>query len=158
MSGEYGIGYTFKNEEFYFDLEDYDKIKNYCWLINKNGYVISKENNKEILMHRIIMNCKDDMVVDHKHGKMTRNDNRKNNLRVATRSNNACNHDIHKNNTSGASGVNWSKKENKWMARIAINHKRINLGSFLNFEDAVNARKQAEEKYFGEWSFDNSIK
>ena len=31
LSGEYGIGYTLKGEEFYFDLEDYDKIKDYCW-------------------------------------------------------------------------------------------------------------------------------
>ena len=30
LSGEYGIGYTSKGEEFYFDLDDYDKIKDYC--------------------------------------------------------------------------------------------------------------------------------
>lgn len=30
LSGEYGVGYTFKDEEFYFDLEDYDLIKDYC--------------------------------------------------------------------------------------------------------------------------------
>ena len=39
LSGEYGIGYTTKGEEFYFDLEDYDKIKDYCWYIDENGYV-----------------------------------------------------------------------------------------------------------------------
>jgi len=36
LTGEYGIGYTSKGEEFYFDLEDYDKIKDYCWCIDKN--------------------------------------------------------------------------------------------------------------------------
>lgn len=35
LSGEYGVGYTYQGEEFYFDLEDYDKIKDYCWSIGK---------------------------------------------------------------------------------------------------------------------------
>ena len=39
LTGEYGIGYTSKDEEFYFDLEDYDKIKDYCWRITMQGYV-----------------------------------------------------------------------------------------------------------------------
>src|SRR5574344_527323 len=38
LSGEYGIGYTSKGEEFYFDLEDYDKIKDYCWCLNDQDY------------------------------------------------------------------------------------------------------------------------
>ena len=39
-----------------------------------------------------------------------------------------------------------------------LNYKRMHLGDFDEFEDAVDARKQAEEKYFGEFSYDNSIK
>ena len=51
LSGEYGIGYTSKGVEFYFDLEDYDKIKDYCWRTNDNGYIVTKEinNNKKII-------------------------------------------------------------------------------------------------------------
>ena len=48
LSGEYGIGYTLKGEEFYFDLEDYDKIKDYCWHINKK-YVCTKYKNNRIM-------------------------------------------------------------------------------------------------------------
>lgn len=158
VSNDYGVGYTTKGEEFYFDLEDYDKIKDYCWLIDQKGYVVSRENNKEIQMHRIIMNCKSGMIVDHKHGKKTRNDNRKYNLRIGTYSNNMYNRKTGKNSTSGIVGVNWSKNENKWLARIAYDHKRINLGYFDSFDDAIKARKEAEEKYFGEWSYDNSNK
>ena len=52
LSGDYGIGYTSNlnlngNNEFYFDLEDYDKIKNYCWCFDDDGYLrttILKEN------------------------------------------------------------------------------------------------------------------
>ena len=35
LSGDYGVGYTYKNEPFYFDLEDYNKIKEYTWYKNK---------------------------------------------------------------------------------------------------------------------------
>lgn len=44
LSGEYGIGYTSKGEEFYFDLEDYEKIKDYCWCFS-DGYLIAPNKN-----------------------------------------------------------------------------------------------------------------
>ena len=62
------------------------------------------------------------------------------------------------NNTSGIKGVCWNKNYQKWFAYIKINQKSINLGYFINFDDAVKARKEAEEKYFGEYSYDNSMK
>ena len=41
---------------------------------------------------------------------------------------------------------------------ITVNNKRIPLGYYQNYNDALQARKNAEEKYFGEWSYDNSRK
>lgn len=65
LTENYGIGYTSKGEEFWFDLEDYDLIKNYCWSIN-NKYVVARSDEKNFLyMHRLVMNCPDDMKVDH---------------------------------------------------------------------------------------------
>ena len=61
------------------------------------------------------------------------------------------------NNTSGATGVSWHKNKGKWQAYLTINHKRIHLGYHVKFDDAVKVRKDAEEKYFGEYSYDNSI-
>lgn len=57
LSGKYGVGYTSKGEEFYFDLEDYDKIKEYCWYINGDGYVVTHthNSNKMMYMHRFIL-------------------------------------------------------------------------------------------------------
>lgn len=44
LSGSFGIGYTSKNEKFYFDIEDYDKIKDYCWRIHdKSNTLISEK-------------------------------------------------------------------------------------------------------------------
>lgn len=153
LSGEYGIGYTNKGEEFYFDLEDYDKIKDYYWRIDKSGYVMSTDG---IIMHVLIMNPSENKCVDHiKHNKI---DNRKSQLRLVTYTQNAINRKKQSNNTSGATGVYWNRNMQKWFAEIRLNKKRIFLGYFDNFEDAVKTRKEAEEKYFGEFSYDNSMK
>jgi hypothetical protein len=52
------------------------------------------------------------------------------------------------NNTSGVKGVSWNKEKEAWDAYIGIHRKRIRLGRYTNFEDAVKARKQAEEEYY----------
>ena len=159
LSGEYGVGYISNNDEFYFDLEDYDKIKNHCWLKNKDGYIITNNKNKKLRsLHRIVMGVSDDFVVDHIHGEGSRHDNRKSNLRIATKQENNRNRKLCSTNTSGVTGVTFDKSRNKWCAQIVVNNKNIHLGRFNNFEDAVKARKEAEEKYFGEFSYDNSMK
>ena len=157
LSGEYGIGYTLKGEEFWFDLEDYDKIKDYCWRIDKDGFVIASivgASGKSIYLHRLLF--PDSIYVDHKEH--NRFDNRKEKLREVTPSQNGMNKSIRLNNTSGVSGVHFDKRINKWIARIQIEGKRITLGRFNNFDEAVRARKQAEEKHYGEYSYDNSMK
>ena len=161
LSGVYGIGYTSNNEEFWFDLEDYDLIKDYCWSVNSQGYIIApnlNDSRKIIKMHRLILGCPDNYDIDHIHGKETRHDNRKRNLRIATRSQNNMNKGLQSNNTSNTTGVSWHKGIGRWQAYITIDRKRIYLGAFANFDEAVNVRKQAEEKYFGEFSYDNSMR
>lgn len=160
-SRDYGIGYTNKGEEFYFDKEDFSKIKDYCWHINQDGYVIARDCNskKAIKMHRLIMDCLDcNVLIDHKHGKHTKNDNRKANLRTCTSSQNGMNRGLFSNNTSGRTGVSYNAKRRKWQAYITVNRQRYRLGAFENFEDAVKAREDAEKKYFGDFSYDNSQK
>lgn len=161
LSADYGIGYTLNGEEFYFDLEDYDIIKDYYWYKDKQGYIVARiydpVKSKRITMHRLIMGFPNVTDIDHIHGIKTRNDNRKGNLRVVTHSQNGMNKDLQSNNTSGVAGVGWYSKTNKWRAYIMIDRKFIHLGLFDSFEDAVKARKEAEEKYFGEFSYDNSI-
>lgn len=157
LTGEYGIGYTSKGEEFYFDLEDYDKIKNYTWTCNKEGYLLSDDNEKMIRMHRLIMNCNNGKVfVDHINHNVK--DNRRINLRLVDNSKNQMNAKIRSNNSSGYAGVCFRKSTGKWYANIQVNKKRIQLGTFIKKEDAIKARKEAEEKFFGKYSYDNSLK
>ena len=103
------------------------------------------------------MNAKYNEVVDHIHHPKTNEnkyDNRKENLRIVTQSQNCMNQHIRSNNTSGVKGVSWSKEKNKWQVKITVNYKQIHIGFFDEdkFEDAVQARKDAEEKYFGEYN------
>jgi hypothetical protein len=157
---EYGIGFTGKGEEFWFDKEDYETIKDYCWNISDKGYVETKiyDDNQiqhTLRMHRLIMNAQQNEEIDHIKHKLY--DNRKSKLRKVTSSQNKMNAINRKNNTSGHTGVSWSKSNQKWIAYINKNKKWINLGYYNNFEQACRIRKEAEEKYFGEFSYDNSI-
>jgi hypothetical protein len=63
---------------------------------------------------------------------------------------------LQKNNTSGYPGVSWAKREQKWRARIKVDGKEKHLGYFNNKDEAIRAKKYAEEKYFREFSFENS--
>ena len=95
------------------------------------------------------MNCPKDMVVDHiNHNPL---DNRKSNLRICTQRENVMNSSLNSNNTSGCTGVAWVKENNRWWAYIDINNSRINLGYFIDYDEAVKVRKEAEIKYFGEY-------
>ena len=51
-------------------------------------------------------------------------------------------------NKSGYKGVSWVKTRNKWRAEIGFKGERIHLGYYENKQDAINARLEAEEKYF----------
>lgn len=151
--GSYRVGFTSNtNKEFYVDEEDYEKVKDYCWCehVLKNGYHALEthdvETGKTIRMHWIIMGKN----YDHKN--LNPLDNRKNNLRVATRKQNAQNHSLRKDSTSGFSGVNWVERDQVWIARISVNNKRISLGYYKNKDDAIKARLNAELKYYKEFA------
>jgi len=87
--------------------------------------------------------------IDHINGVKT--DNRIENLREATNSQNGKNLPIKSNNNSGCPGVCFDKTNKKWRATIKVDHKQISLGRFEDFEKAVSARKNAEIKYYGGW-------
>lgn len=159
FTGEYVIGYTSNtNKPFIFDLDDFEKVSKYHWYEESNGYIRSSGKTKEdrFHLHRLIMGFPDGMNIDHiNHNTF---DNKKSNLRVVTTSQNAMNHILSARNTSGTTGVVWMKNRNNWKAEIKINGETIYLGSFDEFDDAEKARNEAEEKYFGEYSYNNSMK
>lgn len=153
---EYGIGYTDNTGcQFIFNKEDYEKIKKYHWYEEYDGYIRSSSKDR-IHLARLIMDAPDNMCVDHINHNLK--DNRKSNLRIVTTSQNAMNRTLGSNNTSGATGVVWVKSQNKWKAEIKLNGETNYLGEYDNFEDAKRKRKEVEDKLFGEYSYDNSMK
>jgi hypothetical protein len=76
-------------------------------------------------------------------------DNRIENLRPATRTENAYNCKIRPDNTSGVKGVTWDKTKKKWVARVYADQKCVNLGRFVEKESAINAVKLARIKHHG---------
>lgn len=157
LTNDYGIGYTRNGDEFYFDLEDFDKIKNYLWCCNKEGYLMTSIDGKMYRMHRVIMDCSDSkMWVDHINHDVK--DNRKLNLRIVNNMQNQMNAKLRVNNASECAGVHYNKSKNRWIATIQVNKKRLFLGEYKDYEDAVNARKKAEDKYFTQYSYDNSMR
>jgi hypothetical protein len=143
------------------DLGDIQICKKYKWQLHESGgnkfYVVTRTNDtkKNIRLHRLILDFWDSSKdIDHINGNGL--DNRKNNLRIATRQENMMNQRVlPSNNTSGYIGVTWNKKLNKWDAQIKFNKKHIHLGDYINIEDAARARKEGELKYFGKNKFAN---
>lgn len=115
-----------------------------------NGRCSIKLDNTTYLASRLVWiyfnkKINENMVIDHiDHNPLN---NKIENLREVSIANNNKNHSKHKNNTSGCTGVCWSRKKNKWIAKIGVNNKVIEIGKFILFEDAIQARKDAELEY-----------
>lgn len=155
INGDIIVIKTNTNQDIIIDKEDYKKICSYHWYIDNHGYAVTSNTSCEYnLMHRLILLADDNVVIDHRDGNPL--NNTKNNLRICTQAENNYNKSMQPFNTSGVTGVSYDQSRNKWTAQIGYKGKIIHLGRFTNFNDAVKARKEAEEKYFGEYSYDNS--
>lgn len=152
LTGEYGIGWTSNtNREFYFDLSDYDIIKDICWLeyFYKGVSRICGYNPKTkrvVRMHSFLG------YKNHDHIDKNELNNRRENLRPCTHQQNDFNRGLYKNNKSGITGVSWKNKERVWTAAICHNGKSIYLGCFKNKDDAIVARLRAEAEHFGDFA------
>lgn len=158
---DFGVGYCDNGTYFFFDKEDYDKIKEYSWWYD-GRYVIahSLKNDKyttdTIRMHRVVMDIEDreNIVIDHIN--LIRYDCRKINLRKANATQNAINKDCSHLSSTGVTGVR--KENSKWLATIKCNKQKYRIGLYNTFEEAVDARRNAEIELFGAFRFDLSNK
>jgi hypothetical protein len=129
------------------DASDVDSIKDFKWHLTGNGYV--KSDSIQKMLHRYVVKALPNEQVDHIDGNPL--NNTKANLRICHQMQNTWNSRMPSNNTSGVKGVSFSKVANKWHAYITYSKKRINIGHFASKEDAIAARKVAEETYFGNY-------
>lgn len=146
------ISYDAESGKFY-RLRVVNDKENHLWRIGKeignpssNGYLDISIGNQKWTAHKlawlISYGYYPDMI-DHING--DKQDNRLSNLRLSDSLQNMRNRGKNKNNSSGYNGVYLNGS--KYRARIKINGKLINLGTFDSIEDAVNARVRANLEY-----------
>ena len=132
------------------DNDNFEELNKYRWMLNGTGYAYRKHNNKKELMHRVILKITDSQIaIDH----INRNklDNRKENLRIASKSQNGANTEKTKKPTSSIfKGV--SKKNNIFQATIRFNNKNYFIGYFHNEMEAAQNYDYYALKYFGEFA------
>jgi hypothetical protein len=133
------------------DLIDLNLAIEYRWHIAKGGYAMNGLwRERKQFMHHFIIPKTEGMYVDHKN--RNKLDNRRENLHLVTSKENVRNRGLNKNNTSGYRGINRINRKGRtrnWEAKIDLNYKSIYLGSFVELEDAIKARRDAELKYWG---------
>ncbi len=141
------------------DPEDFERLNNHKWHVNRgaNTYYACRfsrigKKRVSIKMHRQIINPPDHLFVDH----INRNglDNRKANLRPATRSQNSLNKSSIKTKPSSSKyrGVSWSKSQKKWHAQIGLNGKYKFIGYFDDEIQAAKAYDEAAKHYHKEFA------
>jgi len=134
------------------DLEDVDKIKNYKWYQGSSGYAQSDNvEGKRILLHKFLMKSEGFDYIDHINSDKL--DNRKDNLRYVTGSENNYNREYSSNFENENIGIYYSKSKALWETYIGYKNKKIYLGGFKDKKDAIEARREAEIKYFGEYHY-----
>lgn len=121
---------------------------------NLHGYVLISVDGIQYYSHRLawLYMTGNWPKVEIDHRDMNKANNKFDNLREATLSQNAINKCIQKNNTSGFKGIYWDKSRKKFAAQIKINGKHIHLGRFHTLESAYAAYCEAAKRYHGEFA------
>lgn len=135
------------------DDADLNLVKNYCWRIHDedSGLQYVARASPWLYMHRLIMSAPNGVLVDHRNGNGL--DNRRENLRLATSSQNSANRRKRQQALSSRfKGVRFSRKAKKWEASIGVDRRRIYLGCFVNEEDAARAYNARAQIEFGEFA------
>ena len=121
--------------------------------VNRDGYRRIKYMYKLYAVHRLVWTYHGNAPVafiDHINGDVL--DNRIENLRAATHSQNCMNTRLRSDNTSGIKGVRWSKLKQKWIGTVGVNYKNYCAGEFDTKEKAAEAVAKLRQELHGEFA------
>lgn len=152
-----------KNNKCMIDKEDLNTVLKWYWRkvpkrgdMNKGYWVTNtkdtdKYNKKILMLHQIVGEIKygeyDTNYYMTDHLSRDTDDNRKRNLYLKNNISNTHNRSLSKANTSGKTGVSFNNQKNTWTSYITVAYKTIYFGDFDKYEDAVAARRKAEDEY-----------
>lgn len=157
---EYRTIHLTKNKIAIVDANDYEWLSKWKWQASWNQssqsyYAVHsmKVAGKtiKVSMHRLILGLNPGDIRNGDHRNHDTLDNRRNNLRIATFSQNKQNSLRRKDNNSGFKGVSWDSEKRKWRVRIAVDGRPIRLGRFASLELAHAAYCDAAKKYHREF-------
>lgn len=131
--------------EFIFDLEYFDKIKDMCWYETNNGYIMHKGLNGSILLHRFVLDFPQGKVVDHINH--NRKDNRKQNLRICTQKENVYNRTIKSRGKLKEFGISTAKRNKNLYYIVDIGNQY--RGCYKDIELAKKCRDLYYNKVYG---------
>jgi hypothetical protein len=140
------------------DAADVVIVGQYCWSAEvKSNYVAAHRKQpigngkcKNLYLHRAIMQPPEHLVVDHIDGNPL--NNRRSNLRLASKAENGRNAKLSRANSTGLKGVTWDRRYKKWRAQITCNKINRNLGRFDCPQKAHQAYLKAAQELFGEFA------
>lgn len=134
---------------------DYERLNKYSWALDTNGYAVSRRVSGLVCgrMHRNILTPPLGMFVDHING--NRIDNRRENLRCATKAQNGMNSKVRKGRKY--KGVTYSKRLKKWTVSITASGKGHWVGVFASEVEAARAYNEAAKKMHGEFAWLNPV-
>jgi hypothetical protein len=136
------------------DDADYDWLNQWKWCAwtpdGKTFYAKRATKTKTFFMHIVVFGVKG---VDHRDSNGL--NNQRENLRAANKSQNGCNRGANQGNKSGLKGVSWAKRDKLFRARITLNGKSTQVGTFKNSIDAAKAYDAAAIKLHGEFAKTN---
>ena len=139
---------------------NYERLREYEWFAQKGKncfYAVRQARGPKgsksatIYMHHELIDVGDGLLIDHVNQDSM--DNRRANLRGATRAQNIRNRKKFSNSSgSKYKGIYWRKKTRKWEVQITFERKKIFLGCFRSEIDAAKAYDSAAIKYHGEFA------
>lgn len=133
------------------DAADWEKVGQYNWYMqNERGYLRARKDGRTVALHRLLLDAPQGLCVDHINGDPL--DNRRQNLRLCTHSENMRNRRIR----SGQSkGVTWRERDGKWEASIKVDGVNHFLGQYHDKAEAVRTYDAIARHYHGRFARTN---
>lgn len=147
------------------DDADYEFLSQWKWhaFLGGAGHVYAARNSAfdaegkrtHIFMHRVLCETPDGFDTDHENGNSL--DNRRSNLRAATRAQNMHNRSPNRKGSSKYKGVYWHKQHRKWVASIQVHKRRYHIGLFTSEASAAEAYSVRAAAEFRDFNREQAI-